>query len=104
METNSLSRAQGSRLAHSATREAGLALTPSTDQALRTWKNANLGVRLGWRDILIIGTSETHTSGKYESMLIYSNEFLYPVPPPRPFLAPAGGRIDEISFSCPATH
>lgn len=36
METESLSRAEGSRLARGATREAGMALTPSTDQAERT--------------------------------------------------------------------
>jgi hypothetical protein len=42
METKSLSRAQGSRLARErATREAGLALTPSTDRAQRTKKISN---------------------------------------------------------------
>ena len=33
MEAKGLGRAEGSRLARSATREAGLTLTPSTDQA-----------------------------------------------------------------------
>jgi hypothetical protein len=42
MKTKSLSRAQGSRLARErATREAGLALTPSTDRAQRTKKISN---------------------------------------------------------------
>jgi hypothetical protein len=45
MEANSLSRAEGSRLARErATRETGLALTPSTDQAQRTGKASNFDV------------------------------------------------------------
>ncbi len=61
MEAESLSRAEGSRLARiarretgvlanalwRATRETGLALTPSTDQAQRTGRESNFGVRIG---------------------------------------------------------